>query len=633
MLQFIRDKLTGWVAIGIIGLIAMTFIFWGIDFGIGGDNFAVRVGDAEIGLTDFRRNYQNQVIQYQQVYPGELPQFLRDQVKEQVLETMIRNRVLVNRIDKEGYRVGEEALKDHIRQIPAFQVNGEFSLDSFQARLASQAMPEALFAEEQRRQLELEQLRKGIMETGFFTPNEFRRYIELNDERRELSWAVLGSDAFAAEVRIEDAEVEGYYLANPGRFQTEEQLTVEYVEVRVDEVAAGVAVTEDDLRGYFDSVRERFQTPEERKARHILIAVDDADEQGALDRAEQLVARLSGGEAFEDLAAEYSDDPGTRQLGGDLGWLSEGMFVGAFDDALFSMQVGETSAPVRSEFGYHLIRLDETKAGEGASFEQVRAELEEEYRTQQAEDLFYGRVDQLADAAFDSANDLAAMAEALNLPVAQISGFTRNGGGPFAANQDVIAAAFSERVLDNGENSSIIEAAPDHAIVLRVVDHIKPELKPQQAVADEIREILHDEAAQNLAAGRGDDIVRRLQGGEDIQPLLETLDVEYHRPRFVKRDDSIVPPAVLRAAFAAPKPVTVGSIVEGLRTDEGDYAFFELSAVRLGEPSMLSRATRDQDKERLGVEMGRGEMNGYVEEARNNSEVYVSSQVTADDFE
>ncbi len=238
-----------------------------------------------------------------------------------------------------------------------------------------------------------------------------------------MAYALFDVAAFSADVTIDDAAIASRYENNQASYQTAETVDLEYIELALADIAATVELTEEDLRAAYEEERERFETTEERRASHILIEVADGEEDAARATAESVAARVQGGEDFAAVAAEVSADAGTKTQGGDLGWIGRGMLVGPFEDALFAMQVGEISAPVRTEFGFHIIRLDELRAGEVQSFEAVREELAAETRTRQAEDEFYDRANELGEAAFDAYSELATVASSMDLPIKTLMGF------------------------------------------------------------------------------------------------------------------------------------------------------------------------------------------------------------------
>jgi peptidyl-prolyl cis-trans isomerase D len=304
------------------------------------------------------------------------------------------------------------------------------------------------------------------------------------------------------------------------------------------------------------------------------------------------------------------------------------MFVGPFEDALFSMKPGEIRGPVKTQFGYHVLKLENIEAGHLQSFDEARAEIEAEYRKERAQTGFYDESQKMADAAFSALTELDSVAKSMNLQVREIKGFTREGGGEFGADQGVIDAAFSADVLERRQNSALIPVGDDKAVVIRVVEHKPAEPRALAEVRDNIESTLRAKAAREAAAAKGADAVARLQKGESWESL-STLGVKPVGKRFVTRDDSIAPAAVLRTAFEASKSEISEAkpYVSGVTTDDGNYAVLAVTQVRNAEagtePETERAARRRQAEQRVGGE----ELTTYVKEAERNADIVRNEKV------
>ncbi|HSG65318.1 MAG TPA: SurA N-terminal domain-containing protein, partial [Gammaproteobacteria bacterium] len=436
MLKQLREGVGRWIAGVILALIAVTFIFWGIDFNMAVPTFAARVNGEEIPLADFDRALQIQQAELADLYRVEFTEDVQRELRRTVIERLVRNEALLQRVDAAGYGVTDAQVMAAIRNRTEFQVDGEFSMDLYRARLLSQGIPPTAFEAMQREQLELIELQTGIANSAFYTPAEYRRYIELSRQQREIGYASFPAAAFAERVEVTDEQVAEYYDTNRSQYMTEESVDLEYIELLASDLASSVEVTEEALREYYEQEQSRFTTEEQRRARHILFTGDDAEQ-----RAQSALERSNAGEDFAALAMELSDDPGTQSQGGDLGWIGRGLLVGPFEDALFEMEVGAVVGPVETNFGHHLIKLEELRAGEVQPFEQVRDELVEEFRQSQSDQAFYARATELAERAFDAYDELATVATQLELPLESFMGFTRSGSvSPFENGAPVVQA-------------------------------------------------------------------------------------------------------------------------------------------------------------------------------------------------
>jgi len=625
MLQQIREGIGRWIAGLILGIIAIAFIFWGVDFNIAVPTFAAKVNGEDIPLFEFDRALQMQQAQYADLYRIEFTEDLQREMRRTVLERLIRNEALLQRVESEGYGVSDADVTASIRARPEFQVDGEFSLDLYRARLLSEGITPAMFEAMQREQLALIELQNGIANSAFYTPTEYRRYIELSRQRREVGYADFAADGFTDRVEISEEQVREHYENNKAQYMTEESVDLEYIELLGSELSASVEVTDEALRAYYEEERSRFESEEQRHARHILFTGDDAS---AEQRANAALDRLNAGEDFAALAQELSDDPGTKDQGGDLGWVGRGLFVGPFEDALFAMDVGAVAGPIKTQFGYHLIKLDEVRAGEIQPFEQVRDELAEEWRERQSQDGFYERATDLADRAFDAYDELATVATQTNLPLKTFAGFTRSGSvSPFEDSAPVVQAAFSPEVLEQGQNSGPVELGEDHVLVLRVSAHHLPAEQPFEAVSEQVKEDLVRTEAERLAADAAQAFIDAYSTDADLEALTASLGGEWHAPTWVERTDSTLPTQVVSTAFRLPKPVGEMPTLEPVPLATGDFAVLLLVAVQPGDPDAVTESERQMAARQLTDQAAMFELTGYAGEIRDKASVRIPDQV------
>jgi peptidyl-prolyl cis-trans isomerase D len=629
MLQAMREGWARWIVIGLFGLIAVSFIFFGrnLTTTTTGTTFAARVNGEPIDILEFERLLQQQQSQYQQLYEIELTDDMRRELRASLLENMVRNLALEQHVADTGYRVSDERVAESIRSTPAFQADGAFYPDLYRSRLAQNGFTPTQYEEQERVRLAVSDLQDGILNSTFLTPAEFRRYIELSNQRRQVGYAIFEVAAFTDKVTVTDEMLSAHYESNGPLYMTEETVDLEYVEVSRADIAAGITVTEEELRNYYESERERFATEEQRSAHHILIDTDDEAE--AMMRADAILARLDAGESFEDLARELSDDPGTRAQGGDLGRIARGVLAGPFEDALYSMSVGEVRGPVRSEFGWHIIRLDAIDEASIEPFEAVRDDLAEQLRTQKSEDLFYDRANTLADRAFYSDGDLAAVAAELMLPLISVDGFSRAGNSDLFENSAaVVQAAFSDPVLNQGRNSDLVELDTDHVLVLRDVAHHEPMQRPFEEVRDQILEELTRNSAGELAREASERFREGVDAAEDLAALAEQQGGRWVEPTWIERTDSALPSALVNRAFAlAPPAEGAGPTWEPVPLAGGDEAVLALYAVEAGLPEVIPRAARDERQQELSRQAGATELGAYATAVREAARVRIPDDV------
>src|SRR5471030_1939013 len=545
MLQSIHDKLKGWVAGVVLGAIGLVFVFWGINWTLSAPTYAAKVNGSEIPSNEVRQAYQQQLAQIERQSSVPLDDAMRNVIKQRVLEQYVASEALVTRADQLGYRVSDSELLAEMAKVPALQVDGKFdyghALAVLNAQGRSPAEIEGLF----RRDAKLRQLDTALNASSFATPTELKEFRALTRQQREIAWLTVSAAKYAAGATPDDAAVKAYYDAHKSNYMTPETVNLRYVELSLAQLAAKVSVDDAQLKAFYEEQKtktpERFSQAEQRRVRHILLPVNDPKEDAAVKlKAEGILKRAQAGEDFAKLAKEFSQDPGSAVQGGDLGWSEKKIFVGPFADAAFSMKVDEIRGPVKTQFGYHILKLDGIQPASVKTLEQSKAELETEYRRNEAERLFNNAQDQLADAALQNATDIDVVARKAGLTVLEVPVFSRvDGGGALGKVPAVIEAAFSQDVLD-GRLSQIVEVAKGRGVVLHATDHKLPQQKPLEAVHTELAAAWKKQRGIELAAAAAADAVKRLTAGESWDVVAKSLSAAVVPPKFIARSDEAV---------------------------------------------------------------------------------------------
>lgn len=629
MLEAIRKHAQGWFAWAIIIMISIPFALWGINqyFEGGGRINAASVNGHDISADEFQQAYQRQRDRMQAALGKNFdPSLINDEeLKKNVLEGLVERSVMLQAAHDGGLRVSGARIGAEIRAIPSLQSNGQFDKELYGRLLRSQGLTISGFEQLVGDDLVIRQLTQGIAESGFVTQAEVDALLRIQVQRRDIGYVLVPVMSYLADAEVDDAAIEKYYKGNTDRFRTVEAASVEYLELSVDDIAKGVQVTEPALQDYYQERAASFTTPEERHARHILIEVASdappAEVEAARNKAEDLLARIHKGESFEDLAKQYSQDPGSAQSGGDLGFFGLGMMDKAFEQAAYALKVGEVSEPVRSTFGFHLIKLEGVRGGEIKPYEAVRADLERDYKRQQADEQFFAQAETLSNMAFEQSDNLTAAATALHLTVQTSGLFSRDNGTGIASNPKVRDAAFGDEVLLGGKNSEAIELAPDHIVVLRIKEHRPAAVHPLEEVRAEIRQALRLDAARDKAMQNGEALLKRVQAGENADTVAAELKLKWARSGFVSRQESGVNAEVVDTAFRLARPEEGKPVFGGKALSSGDYAIVGLYAVKDGDPAGIDNNTVQSLKENLAREYGQGEFKGYVDALKAKADI------------
>lgn len=602
MLQSIRDSLTGWVVWFIVGLIAIPFAFVGIEsFRMGSrDPVLVKVGSVEITDGQFRAGYEQRYQQLQSMlgdsFRADL--FNTPTFRASVLEDMTRETLLLQYAEKAGYRGTPSAVLDYLRSIPAFQRDGRFSAEAYREVLARQGLSPERFEQQLLEGLALDQMREAVLASAFLPDALVEQAYRLQAQQRSLSYLTIPASGFAEAVTPTEEEIAAHFESTRSAYQAPERLKLQYVALDRRRLERGSDPEPDVLQALYDVEKARFSAPEERRARHILIAAD-GDLDAARTKATELRQQLAAGQDFNALAAEHSADTGSREQGGDLGWLRRGEMDEAFEKALFSLKGGELSEPVETEFGFHLIRADEIRGGEVRSLsdESVRAELLELYHNRELERRFQDLQEQLEQLAFENPGSLEVVAESLGLPLSDTEWFGREGGGGLAAEPSVLDAGFSPEVLQDDENSRPLALADGRVVVLRKLAYEPPRERDLEEVQDAVRLALVQERSEAEAERVAQTLLDAAKAGRPLTELAEEQTIELRAVGPVSRRAENVPAPVLTRLFSLPRPADeTQPSLDTVRLANGDRVL--LAFTRVIEPE-LPAATRDDEREAL----------------------------------
>ncbi len=560
MLQTIHDKSKGILGIVIVILIGATFALWGIGDYLSGatEKAAARVDGAEISQSEFEQGMARQRQRLEQMFQGEVPDspLFEQQMKQQVLDQLITQRVLQKMAQDEGYRVADQVLAQRIKAMEAFQQDGVFVKDSYQAIVESQGMSVKEFENLFRTDLTVQQLQDAVMGSAIIGKTELNIINRLQKQSRTINYLQFDNRLYTDSVEVTEAEISDYYDRNKARYMHPETVSISYVELKASDLASDIPVDEEAVRRLYDDYVSSLAGREQRKARHILIqAAADADAEAlkaSESKLQDLLGRIRNGESFAELAKSASEDPGSAANGGDLGWVSKGMMVPEFETALFKLDKGQVSDIVKSSFGYHIIQLDDIKSESVDSFESKQAELTEQYKSQLLEDSFYEKSELMATTAYENDQSLQEVADVMGLTIKTTTAFSRTGGPGVATNDKVRKAAFSPTVLSEGRNSEIIEVEKNHALVLRVSNHTEARQKTLDEVKTQVTAALRSEKAKSKAQEAALAALVKLEQGESMDSVAGTAKVV--KAGAVTRSSQSVSPQLLNAAFSMKKP-------------------------------------------------------------------------------
>lgn len=635
MLLAIRERIMGVVGWIILGILFVAFAFFGLNSYLQSSaiNYAATVNDQEITLARHQRAYQQLRTRMADMLGDnfDAAQLNEDILKANALQQLINEELVLQAADAEGYAASNRLVAARINAIDAFKENGVFSKTLYERVLGYQGIGPANFEHSLKQEIIANQYREGISRTAAATAAGLSRAYLLEGQQRRFSYMVLPLQSFNEQLHITDQDIEDYYAAHSDAFMTPERVKVQYLDLDMSNLDPGIAIDEQAVQALYDEQSLKYVTPEERHARHILIRLlPDADETAtaaALEKAQAVVARLDAGESFGDLAKELSDDPGSAANGGDLGFFGRGMMAPEFEDSTFELQKGERSQPVKSPFGFHIIELVEIKPEVATPLAEVRDELVNQLLADERANLFYEDSEALASLTFEQPDSLQGAADALGLDILESDWISRKGGTGIAANSNIIEAAFSEDVLLNGNNSASVEVAPDHVVVLRILEHQESAQQPLEEVRADVEQLTSNEQARALVEARGKEILANLNTGDTtLVASAEANKVTFLSTELIQRNATEPAREIVSAAFTLNAPDEGETAYTGLPARNGDYFIIALEQVKDGNFQDIPEAARKQAWRSLSQVRGQTEIAATLSVLKEQSDIQIPDQ-------
>ena len=581
-IQTMRDNSDGVVAKVIVGLIVVVFAL----FGMGSITtfLAPTPKVATVNGEDVtQQQMEVQVERSRRVLLSQNPDpsaINEDQLRADVLENLINRTLLTTAADDLGLAYGNSRLDAEIVNTPVFQLDGLYSPDQFQLVLNSAGFTPTGYRNEMRKDKLLAQLGNAVQSTAFMTEREAKRATSLSQQTRDVAYLRVVVEDLKGDIVIEESAIDRYYQSNPDLFMTDEMVDISYIEIKRADLLEQVELDEQSLLDFFADTREIYAEPERRRLAHILIEISDTQtEEVAKAEVDGIYQQIIDGADFVELAKEFSDDPGSAEIGGDLGFNDPGTFVDEFEAIGYMLSLNQMSKPLLTEFGYHIIRLIDLEAAKEPVFAEVRAQVEAEYRQVGAEEMFVDLSSRLSEISFE-ATDLQEPADELDLELKSTGLVTRNAEEGLASNPIVLNAAFAPDVLQDGNNSTLIEITANHHVVVRVNEYQPSELKSLEVVHDEVKSTLVQEKANALATEQAQSMVAMLEDGSITRYVADQYGLKWTVVSEASRNDRDIDAEINREAFSLARPADGNKSVGYVNLTNGDTAVVSVTNVQ-----------------------------------------------------
>jgi peptidyl-prolyl cis-trans isomerase D len=609
MLQAMRNKMHGWPSIILLGVCVFAMSLFGMEsyFTSRDESFVAKVGKHEISQNAYQ-DRMNQLRQQASAEQGEhfdASIFEKPETKQRVLDGMIDQQLLFAANSDWGMRVSDQAVRDYIAAIPAFQVNNQFDATSYSAWLTSQRKTPGMFEDEVRSSLATQLLPDAINDSTIISDAQVDQFLSLLTQRRDLRYFLLPRPTLA-DNQVSDAQIEAYYKAHLAEYMNPEQVSVKYIEVNGADLPLDAVHSDEDLKKRYADEKQRFVQPEQRLASHILINVPanatPEQQKAALAKAEKIAAEANPGD-FAKLAEQNSQDLGSKRQGGDLGWLEKGVTDPAFDAALFALQKNQISKPVLSSDGYHVIWLRDLRSGQSKPFEEVRDQLAKEASAAERDRKYNEVAGKMSDNTYQNPTSLEPASVALNLPIKSTPLFSRKGGEGLTANPKLLAAAFGDDVLVQGNNSSLIDLGNNHSVVIHIDKHVPAAPRPLTEVHADVQKRILDERVAEAEKKQADEALARLRKGEPMPAVATSLGATVTSLNEATRQ-SKVPAPLLAQAFLLPHPAANKAQFAAVDMQDGGYALLAVDKVQGGDLSKVPAEQRESLRQQMAQAYG-----------------------------
>ncbi|TQC99730.1 hypothetical protein FK216_00320 [Moraxellaceae bacterium AER2_44_116] len=622
-MQAFRDLVRGWLGKALLALLMVPFAIVGIEsYFVGGKAApAATINDEEIDQNELDRSVDQQ-RQRILASMGENPDASRIDLpvlRQEVLKSLIDRAVLSQQAKKAGFLIDDATIARLIQETPAFQENGVFSQSRYEQMLRNIGEDVINFPAKAKKEIAVSQLASGITQTSFVSAKELDALSALDNQKRDIHVAMVAAAPYLASVQVSDDEINKYYKANTAKYTSDEKVSVDYLVLGAELFTDKVLLTDADVDARYAEKLKALESNEQRRASHILINIDDKTKDAdALAKVKGIEKRIQAGEDFGSLAKEFSQDQGSATNNGDLGFASKGMFVPEFEKTLYGLKVNEVSAPVKTQFGYHIIKLLEIQKAPVPTMAEIRPSLEADVRAAKSEELYAEAVEKMDALAYES-SDLKEGAKQYTMTLQTSPLFSKNGGEGLAGNRKVVQAAFSDELLKEGKNSSALALDDKHSVWIHVNKHEPSRVKPLAEVAADIKSALQLDKASALAKAQADAITKAINSGKSAVEIAASYKVQWQDYAATARTAPAPTMDLLKVAFRLPNPKANTWTAESAAIAK-DYAVVALSKIDLG----ASTLTDDQKKQfmaSLATSRGQQELQDYVVYLRASAKI------------
>ena len=629
MLAIIRDKATGWVAAVIIGLLVISFAFWGVSFysGQAGELNVAKVNDVDISFQSFQRSFSQLRKQMQSVLGDSLSLEEDTLIKNQTIEKLIESELINQLVIDSGLNITNEKLVESIKNIEFFRNEEGFDRIKYERSINSIGMPSSIFEAQLRMDLLSEQLRAGFFETTFILEPELENILRLESQSRDITYTILSLPSFIQDGEISDSDIDTFYQANPNLFTQPEQVKVAYLELNIKELAKDIETNEEVLRNFYNDNKGDYDVVEQRSVRKLFVKTGEKATNENKTKAEAVITSalelVNEGKYFEEIIKQSAGE--TLEFSEHI-FMSKGIMGKEIDEFLFNSEEGAVSKVIETKEGFNIVKVVEIRGGSENKYENSAQKVKEDYKNKQAELQFFELSDQLTTLSYENSDNLEIAADAIGKEIINTDYFARdNDLEGLLSDPLIISKSFDPELIRSRNNSDVIELSDNHIVVLRVIEHKKPATKSLEDVRDEVIASIRLKLAREKINETGDRIVAALNSGVNPESVISHSGIEWTTTEKVKRDDMFINRAILRSIFEAGKPNSDEPIITSQRLGSGDYAIIVILNA-YDETLEVDEELKKITDLKLRRMLSTNEWQDLLRDARNNTNIRIFNE-------
>ena len=629
MLAIIRDKATGWIAGIIIGLLVISFAFWGVSFysGQAGELNVAKVNDVDISFQSFQRSFSQLRKQMQSVLGDSLSLEEDTFIKNQTIEKLIESELINQLVIDSGLNITNERLVESIKNIEFFRNEEGFDRIKYERSINTIGMAPSIFEAQLRMDLLSEQLRVGFFETTFVLEPELENILRLESQSRDITYTILSLPSFIEDGEISDSDIDTFYQANPTSFTRPEQIKIAYLELNVKELAKNIETNEESLRNFYNDNKGDYDVVEQRSVRKLFVKTGEKATSENKTKAEAVITSVlelvNEGKDFEEIVEQSTGE--TLEFSEHI-FMSKGIMGKEIDEFLFNSEEGAVSKVIETKEGFNIVKVVEIRGGSENKYENSAQKVKEDYKNKQAELQFFELSDQLTTLSYENSDNLEIAADAIGKEIINTDYFARdNDLEGLLSDPLIISKGFDPELIRSRNNSDAIELSDDHIVVLRVLEHKEASTKPLEDVRDEVIASIRLKLAREKINETGDRIVADLKSGVNPESVISHSGIEWTTTEKVKRDDMFINRAILRSIFEAGKPNSDKPIITSQRLGSGDYAIIVILNA-YDETLEVDEELKKSTDLKLRRMLSTNEWQDLLRDVRNNTNIRIFNE-------